>query len=263
VEGVLQYRHPLYAARQPVLALNEWSIQATLGVSPAAFRPGVRLTIQPLSILRIWVGYDGEGYFGTAGFARSFPSPASDYHRDLLGSPAAGPTGAYPLWVNEAELGVRLQVTGGPWLARSSWQAIRYQANLQRGDRVLYDPGIDNLVYANGWALHSDTDLGYALTDGETNSGPILGARFSLNFVFYPGDAYAPGAPHTNANSPSARVGPWLRFPLLTPDRARAVNDLSLTVLTQFYIVDRFHTGASTSAAVPFVGLLLTATGDL
>jgi hypothetical protein len=151
----------------------------------------------------------------------------------------------------------------GRWLARSSWRAIRYEANLQSGDRVLYDPGIDNLVYASGWALHSDTDVGYALTDGDTNSGPILGARFSLNLVFYPGDAYAPGESHNNANSPSARVGPWLRLPLVTPDRARTVNELSLTGTTQFYVVDRFHTGASTPTAVPYVGLLLTATGDL
>jgi hypothetical protein len=261
------YRRFLYDAQAPLLAHNEWALQVGLGLSPASLRPSIRLTVQPLSILRLWIAYEGEGYFGISGFARSFPSPSSNYGRGPFSPPPDGPagsTGAYSLWVNRFELGVRPQVQLGPWLARSSWRAVRYEANLRGGDRVLYDPWIDDVVYAHGWAVQSDTDLAYELSpDGASDGGPLVGVRFSLNLVFYPSDAYAPGEAQNDSNSPSARVGPWVRWPLLTPDRARAVHELFVTGLTQFYVADRFHTGTSTPAAIPMVSLSLTATGDL
>jgi hypothetical protein len=178
------YRRALYDARAPVLSHNEWALQVGLGLSTASLRPLVRLTVLPLSILRLWVAYEGEGYFGTSGFARSFPSPASDYGRGLFSPPPDGPagsTGAYSLWVNRFELGARPQVQLGPWLARSSWRAVRYEANLRGGDRVLYDPWVDTVVYAHGWAVQSDTDLAYDLTpEGTSESGALVGARFTL-----------------------------------------------------------------------------------
>jgi hypothetical protein len=267
LETGLQYRRALYEAQDPMLAHNEWSLLVGAGISPASVRPLFRLTIQPLSFLRFWVGYEGEGYFGASGFARSFPSPSANYGRGLFSPPPDGPagaTGAYSLWVNRFELGVRPQMEVGRWLVRSSWRAVRYEASLRGGDRVVYDPWIDNVVYAHGWAVQSDSDLAYSLARGGTSEeGPLVGARLSVSFVPYPDEAYAPGESHENPNSPSARMGPWVRWPLLIPDETRTVDEVFITGLTQFYLVDRFHTGASTPTAVPTVSLTLTATGDL
>jgi hypothetical protein len=257
------YHRRLYASPNPLLAQNEWMVQVGLGISPASVRPSIRVSLQPLSILRFWIQYEGEGFFGASGFARSFPSPASDYGRGLFSSPPNGPpgsSGSYPLWTNKLELGARLQLQYGPWSVRSTWRAVHYDANLAPGDRVFYDNWIDNVVAAHGWAVQNDDDLGYTLSPG----GALLGARTTVTLVFYPSAAYAPGEPHINLNSPAVRVGPFVRCPLLKPDNhRRALTQLFLAGVAQFYILDRFHTDVRSPAAVPYVSLSLIATGDL
>jgi hypothetical protein len=257
------YRRRLYASNAPLLAQNEVMVQVGGGLSPGSARPIARVSIQPLSILRLWVQYEGEGYFGILSFARSFRSPADNYGRGVFTSPPAGPpgtSGAYPLWINKIELGARLQLQLRQWSLRSSWRAAHYDASLAPGDRVLYDTWIDNVVYAHGWALLNENELGYTVSP----EGPLIGLRATVTFVFYPAEAYAPGEPNLNLNSPAVKVGPMVRYPLLRPDpRRRKITQLLLQGVTQFYLVDRFHTDGTTPSFVPYVSVALLATGDL
>ncbi|MCU1278173.1 MAG: hypothetical protein JWM53_1719 [bacterium] len=263
VAADFHYHRRLYASPRPLLSQNELMVQVGTGISPASIRPVLRVSVQPLSVLRLWIQYEGEGFFGSSGFARSFPSPASDYGRGLLGSPPAGPpgsTGSYHLWVNKLELAARLQLQRGHWMIRSTWRAVHFDASLAPGDRVLYEPWIDNVVYAHGWAVQNDDELGFVLSPG----GSVIGARATVTLVFYPSDAYAPGEPQVNLNSPTVRVGPFVRCPLLEPnERRRSITQLFLAGVAQFYLVDRFHTDVRTPAAVPFLALSLIANGDL
>jgi hypothetical protein len=254
------YRHRLYVSDRPVLADNALIVTAGFGFSPASFRPSASVAILPLSVLRLWVRYDGEGYFGDLGLARSFPSPASDYGRGLVSPPPPGPAGAtgpYSLWLHRFELGLRVQAQVSRYVFRSSWRALRFDAHLAQGDRVVYDTSLDDVVAPHGWAIEGDTDAGIELRPG----GIQVGLRFSLVEAFYPNEAYAPGEAHVDDDA-SLRLGPWMRWPLYKVPKGR-LRQIVVGAAAQFYLADRFHTGATTPAAVPRTGISITALGDL
>jgi hypothetical protein len=265
VDADAAYRTALYRAESPLLAYNGWTVRAGAGISPAAFSPFASISLQPFSTLEVSARYEADGHFGTIGFVRSYPSPTADYGRDVISSPAAGPegsTGAYALWVQKLTLGASAQALVGRLLARSAWAFLRTEAHLASGDRVIYDPTLDTVVYAHGWAIKGDSDVGYALSH-DLDTAVLVGARFTYVEPLYPAAAFAPGEAQENPNGPSMRLGPWVRWPLLTPDRAGAVSAIDLTTIAQFYLADRFHTGRTTSSLLPMLGLVLSASGGI
>lgn len=265
VEGEALYRAAFYRSESPLFARNGWTARAGAGISPAAFSPFAAIALQPFSALEVTARYEADRYFGAIGFARSYPSPAADYSRNAISQPPSGPdgsTGAYALWVQRLTLGATVQAQLGRFLARSSWTFIRTEAELASGDRVVYDPMRDTLVYAHGWAVKGDSDVGFAFAR-ELDGAVLAGLRFTYVEPLYPAAAFAPGEAHENPNGPSTRVGPWLRWPLLTPGHAGAVDAVYLTTSAQFYLADRFHTGRTTPSLVPMLGLVLSVTGSL
>ena len=197
---------------------------------------------------------------------RSFPWPSADYGRGLFSPPPSGTCRSdrslFALGV-KLEAGARPQVQVGHRLARSSVarRALRRELS-RRGPRLLRSP-VDNVVYAYGNKWQSDTDLAYAGWRQVAHpAGLFSGRALLLNLVFYPNDAYGPGEAQSNSNSPSARRSLGALAAADT-DKTRNWDELFVTGTTQFYVVDRFHTGATTPAALPFVSLSPTATGDL
>ena len=248
----LQYRHPLGGPGSGS-AIGGF---AAIAAGPAALRPGVGLQIQPLVNLSFGVDYFAMYYFGTQGLAQSYPSPHSDYGSGAFSAPRDGPGGNYALWVHQLSLHATLQGVLGPIAVRNTTRASRFFADLHGSDRVFYDPLFDVVVYKDGWVGQNDTDLVYLLT-----SNFIVGLRYTLTIAWYPSDAYDPGEPQDNLNTPINKLGPVAAWQFLQSDGGLQRGALLLTA--QWYLTHRYRTGETVSGALPFFGLGLVFSGDL
>lgn len=249
----LQYRHPLGGAASGS-AIGGF---AAIAAGPAGLRPGVGLQIQPLANFSFGVDYFATYYFGTVGLAQSYPSPLSDHRRGAFSVPSDGPGGSYALWVHQLTMHTMLQGVLGPIAVRNTTRASRFFADLHGNDRVFYDPLLDVAVYKDGWVGLNETDVVYLWT-----SNFIVGLRHTLTIAWYPSDAYEPGAPHDNPNTPISKLGPVAAWQFLQSDGGR-VQRGALLLTAQWYLAHRYRTGDTVSGALPFLGLGLVFSGDL
>jgi hypothetical protein len=249
----LQYRHPLGGADSGS-AIGGF---AAIAAGPAGVRPGVGFQIQPMPILSFGVDYFATYYFGTQGLAQSYPSPLSEYGSGAFSAPPDGPGGSYALWVQQLSMHAMLQGILGPIAVRNTTRASRFFANLHGNDRVFYDPLLDVVVYKDGWVGQNETDVVYLLT-----SSFIVGLRYSLTIAWYPSDAYGPGEPQDDPNTPTAKLGPIAAWQFLQSDGG-AVQRGNLLLTAQWYLAHRYRTGATVSGAFPFFGIGLVFSGDL
>jgi len=249
----LQYRHLLGGAGSGS-AIGGF---AAIAAGPAGVRPGVGLEIQPLAFLSFGFDYFATYYFGTQGLAQSYPSPHSDYGSDAFSAPSDGPGGSYALWVQQLTVHAVLQGILGPIAVRNTTRASRFFADLHGNDRVFYEPVLDVTVYKDGWAGQNETDVMYLWT-----SSFIVGLRYTLTIAWYPSDAYSPGEPQDNPNTPTSKLGPVAAWQFLQSDGG-AVQRGALLLTAQWYLSHRYRTGATVSGALPFFGLALVFSGDL
>ena len=249
----LQYRHSL-GGDGSGSAIGGF---AAIAVGPAGLRPGVGLQIQPLANLSLGVDYFATYYFGTQGLAQSYPSPLSDYGSDAFSAPRDGPGGSYSLWVQQLTMHAMLQGVLGPIAVRNTTRASRFFANLHGNDRVFYDPVLDVVVYKDGWVGVNETDVVYLWT-----SNFIVGLRYTLTIAWYPSDAYEPGEPQDNPNTPTSKLGPVAAWQFLQSDGG-AVQRGTLQLTAQWYLTHRYRTGDTVSGAFPFLGLAMVFSGDL
>ena len=249
----LQYRHPLGGAGSGS-AIGGF---AAIAVGPAGLRPGAGLQIQPLRNFSFGVDYFATRYFGTLGLAQSYPSPVSDYGSDFFSAPRDGPGGSYALWVHQLTMHATLQGVLGPIAVRNTTRASRFFANLHGNDRVFYDPVLDVVAYKDGWVGQNETDVVYLLT-----SDFIVGLRYTLIIAWYPSDAYEPGTPQDNPNTPINKLGPVAAWQFLQSDGG-LVQRGNLLLSAQWYLTHRYRTGDTVSGALPFLGFSLVFSGDL
>jgi hypothetical protein len=247
----LQYRHDLGAGS----AIGGF---ASVAAGPAGLRPGVGIEIQPFANFAFGVDYFASYYFGALGLAQSYPSPRANYGSGAFSAPQDGPGGSYALWVQQLTIHATLQAVLGPIAVRSTTRASRFFADLHGSDRVFYDPSLDVAVYKNGWVGQNDTDLVYLWT-----SNFLVGLRHTLTIAWYPNDAYAPGEPRENPNTPISKLGPVAAWQFLEGDRGGLVQRGSLLLAAQWYLAHRYRTGDTVSGALPFLGLGLVFSGDL
>jgi len=247
----LQYRHRLGGAGSAIGGF------AAVAAGPAGLRPGVGLQIQPLVNFSFGVDYFATYYFGTQGLAQSYPSPHSDYGSSAFSAPRDGPGGSYALWVHQLAMHATLQGVLGPIAVRNTTRALRFFADLHGSDRVFYDPILDVVVYKDGWVGQNETDVVYLGT-----SNFVVGLRYTLTIAWYPSDAYSPGEPQDNPNTPIHKLGPVAAWQFLQSDGG-AVQRGALLLTAQWYLTHRYRTGETVSGAFPFLGLALVFSGDL
>jgi len=222
----LTYRHDLGAAGSSIGGF------ASMAAGPVGFRPGVGIAVQP------------------------FVNRA-DYGSGAFSAPRDGPGGNYALWVQQLTLHATLQAVLGPIAIRNTTRGSRFFADLHGDDRVFYDPLLDVVVYKDGWAVQNDTDLAYLWT-----SNFLVGLRHTLIIAWYPSDAYAPGEPQENPNTPISKLGPVVAWRFLDGDSGLLQRG-SLLLAAQWYLAHRYRTGATASGAFPSLGLALVFSGDL
>jgi hypothetical protein len=249
----LQYRHPLGGPGSGS-AIGGF---AAVAAGPAGFRPGLGVEIQPMAFLTFGLDYFATYYFGTQGLAQSYPSPHSDYGSGAFSAPSDGPGGSYTLWVHQLTMHAMLQGVLGPIAVRNTTRASRFFADLHGNDRVFYEPVLDVTVYKGGWVGQNETDVVYLWA-----SSFIVGLRYTLTIAWYPNDAYGPGEPQDNPNTPINKLGPVAAWQFLQSDGG-AVQRGSLLLTAQWYLTHRYRTGDTVSGAFPFLGLALVFSGDL
>jgi hypothetical protein len=113
------------------------------------------------------------------------------------------------------------------------------------------------VVYKDGWVGQNETDVVYLWT-----SSFIVGLRYTLTIAWYPSDAYGPGEPQDNPNTPINKLGPVAAWQFLQSDRG-LIQRGNLLFAAQWYLTHRYRTGDTVSGALPFLGLALVFSGDL
>ncbi|WP_394829280.1 hypothetical protein [Pendulispora albinea] len=254
----IRYRRRLYEGGDSLLGRQNFAgAFGGVAIGAGALRPVIGFELQPLSVLSLGVAYNPVYYLDTFGVAQSYPSPGAHYGSSALGAPNDGPGGSYALFVHQLTLNASLQAKLGALFVRSAVRATHVHAELHGGDRVLYDPTSDVVVYRRGWVLQNDSDLGVFLSPKL-----LIGARHTLVATWYPRGAFGPGEPRDAHDSPTSRVGPLGSYTFFE-GRGGVLDTASVSLVLQWYLAHRFRTGESSPAAVPLAGLAFSFSGDL
>ncbi|NNB89672.1 hypothetical protein HJC10_26180 [Corallococcus exiguus] len=183
------------------------SAGASLRLSPAFFKLGPVVELQPLAIFNVRAGYEYVQFFGTFGSVQSYPDSFQPYDDDLRSATndAAYGTSGHHFFV-EPMLQAKVKS-----LALRSKLAIEYwNMSLHDGGTrgTFYDPTLDTLVPGKGWVLANDTDVLWLAGQW------TLGARLSAVWPRYDEDTNAvePLPGRTLPTNSHVRVGPLVAY---------------------------------------------------
>lgn len=253
----LRYRHALYRSSNPLLANNFVGLVAGAAVAPGLVRPTVGVEVQPLSVLSLSASFEPAYYFDVLGLAQSYPSQTSDYRSGPFKAPKDGPGGSYSLFAPQLTLSATVQAAVDHLVFRNTFRATKLLGvDLHQGDRVLYDPSYDTVVYRNGWAAQNDTDVGVKYGD------LVAGLRNTVVLAWYPSGAREPGGTADDPNTPAIRLGPIAQYTLFSGGKG-IVDTASIVTVVQWHLQNRYRTGTEVSAALPLLGIGFTIAGDL
>ena len=258
-ELVAHYRLGLYGSSRPLLAQNFVGVVTPLLAAPSLIRPGLGVELQPLSVLRLYVGYEPTIYFGVVGSLHSYATPAADvgFGPVQLGGPPSLPGDLYATTVHQLVLGATAQFAWR-WLAfRSAWRAQLIDAELRNGDTVFYDPLYGVLLPRSGWMIYGETTALW-----RSRFGLAAGVQYQLTATWYPASAYAPGEPQVNPNTPEQKLGPVVTYTFARERRGR-FEAPTLCLLVAWYLEDRYRAGQLVSQGIPMIGVAFSFRGTL
>lgn len=254
VDARLRQRWPLYRDARPWLAQNHAQIEGAVTVSPATASPALGVELQPLSVLALGAAYEPIAFLGTSGLAQSYPSPRARLGGGALEATRAGPGGSYALLLHQLVLRGALQAQVGDVAARAEITAARVEAALHGGDRVVYHPVYDLLVYRRGWVAEGDLDLAWFASDRL-----LLGLRQAVLAAWYPPAAAPPGEARLRSRT-TARLGPLVRWTLFR-GRGGLADEGALIASAQWWLAHPDRAGRTSPQAVPLALLALQLSG--
>ncbi|RKH58274.1 hypothetical protein [Corallococcus aberystwythensis] len=203
----LVYQKRLFDSPSLLLRDTYASAGASLKLSPAFFKLGPVVELQPAAIFNLRAGYEYVQFFGTFGSVQSYPDSFQPYDDDLRSetNDAAYGTSGHHFFV-EPMLQAKVKS-----LAVRTKLAIEYwNMSLQDGGPrgTFYDPTLDTLVPGKGWVLANDTDVLWLAGQW------TLGARLSAVWPRYSEDANAvePLPGRTLPTNQHVRVGPLVAY---------------------------------------------------
>ena len=214
-------------------------------LAPSLFRPGIGVELQPVSVLRLYLGYEPTIYFGAVGSLHSFASPDADYGSSAfqLGGPPAPPGALYAAVVHQLAFAATAQFARRWFAIRSTWRGQWVHAGLRDGDTVFYDPFYAVLLPRTGLMLHTETDAVY-----RSRFGLAAGLHYALTMT-----------PYARVQQLGATVG----YTFSAHSRRGAFAAPTLVVLVAWYLEDRYRTGQLVSQAIPMIGLGFNFRGSL
>ncbi len=248
----VEYRFRLYESESLALKNNFVGVGVQPIISPAWFRGGPFLSIQPASVANFRVGYEPVTYFGGFDQVLSFPDANSEYDDDTL--EALGEAGE-----NAATSGsvlyvaALLQAKVGPVAVRNNLRFSKFNVDLPDGDTVYYEQTWDILVPGDGWIFTNDADVLFL-----TDFGLVAGVRYNVTNALY--DDF-PNS-EDNENGPIHRLGPLISYGVYS-NPGGSVDSFSVFTLVNWHLSHRYRTGEKVSQAVPYFALGIKTTGDL
>lgn len=258
----LSYRSRIMRSSKPLFQDNFAGAGLAIEATPAFFRAGPMIEIQPLSILRLWATYQVLGYFGSFNLMQSFASPNAEYSdsriKELGDLPTKEDGGNYATTGTQFTAGANFQIKFGPVAARSQFRLVRSDYDLRDGDRVFYDQFYDVLVPNEGWYLTNDVDLLYV-----TDFGLAAGARYTATHAFYDERHFQPGEVDLDLNPTLHRVGPFLAYTLSKDPAGTFFNNPTILLIANWWLSHRYRTGEDVSVGLPYIVLGFMFTGDL
>ena len=259
--GHVGYAERLYRSESEALAQNFIYIGVAPEISPAIARVGLRVDVQPLSVLRLWAIYQYGAYFGTFGYLQSFTSPDADWSDGTLKDlrDATDPADRnYASTGHGARLGGRFQIKLGGFVLRNTFLAQWSRYDLRDGDDVYYDPIFDVPVANGGWLLSNDLDAAWVFE----GTGWLAGVRYNWTAPIYADDVWAddPDGTRTHDNR-SHRIGPLIAHTF--EGKEPSVHRPTLLLILNWYLSHRNRTGADVHQAIPYVGIAFITRGDL
>lgn len=259
--GNVGFSERLYRSDSEALAQNFVYIGLAPEISPALARIGLRVDVQPLSVLRLWAIYQYGTYFGNFGYMQSFTSPDADWSdstlRDL--SDATDPADRnYSTSGHGARLGGRFQIKLGGFVLRNTFLAQWSRYDLRDGDDIYYDPIFDVPVANGGWLVANDLDAAWIF--GET--GWLAGIRYNWTAPIYADDVWDDDPDGTRSHENRIhRLGPLIAHTF--EGKEPSVRRPTLLLILNWYLSHRYRTGADVSQAFPYIGVAFLMRGDL
>lgn len=255
-EFQIGYRLQLFDRQSPLFRDTFLAVKAYTFTSPAFARLGPMVEFQPLAILNLSATYMYVGYFSTFDQLQSFPTPTADFSDSTLEE--LGDAGEnYPTWGHRVRLSALLQAKVWNIAIRDNVQFFYSNMKLREGDTVYYNQTLDLLEPNDGWVVNNDLDLIYLF-----DFGLKLGARYTVAHAFYQERHFLPGEPVSQPNGPTQRIGPAILHTFYDrPDRR--FNKPTLILLSQWWLRNRYRTGADVNAGVPYLVLAFLFEGQL
>ena len=258
-DGRFSFRVRLFhddtVAKSKVLRDNFLGFGLAPTASPAFVRVGPYVEFNPLSIFGLWAAIQYVQYFGTFDLAQGFPGAQSNFSDTAL--KAGGPTNRQVTGGWDFTLGASFQAKVSNVLIRSQARLVRGVLKLKDGQRTYYDQFYDVLAPNGGWFFSNDLDVLYLAPDNHL----VAGGRYTFTNPFSDANHFDPADPSRPDNA-SHRVGPFIGWNFSSQDGA-AFNNPTVFLLTQWWLVHRWRTGADTSQALPLIGVGFQFTGDL
>lgn len=254
-----QLRYRLYDSDSIALRENFVSVGPVGQISPAFYRVGIGVEVQPATVLNLSASYEWTSFFGNFNFLQSYPSLGSNWSDTSMRTagqlPAGDPARPYSTSGTLFTLAGLLQLKVGPVAMRSNTRLFRFDLRLREGDRLFYEPVLDVALPNGGWGLTNDTDVLYL----GGLPGLALGARYSGSGGFF-------GAEHgpldvANAR-PIHRVGPFVAYTFFDDER-QTFNAPTVVVLAQWFLQHPYRTGQDVPAALPWIAVGFQARGIL
>ncbi|NOK33526.1 hypothetical protein HMI49_09980, partial [Corallococcus exercitus] len=203
----LVYQKRLFDSPSMLLRDTYASAGASLKLSPAFFKLGPVVELQPVAMFNLRAGYEYVQYFGTFGSIQSYPDSFQPYDDDLRSqtNDAAYGTSGHHFFVEPMLQAKVKSVALRTKLAIEYWN-VSLRDGGARG--TFYDPTLDTLVPGKGWVLANDTDLLWLAGQW------TLGARLSAVWPRYDEDASAvePLPGRTLPTNQHVRVGPIVAY---------------------------------------------------
>lgn len=260
-EGRIMYRFRLYESESTALRDNYLGVGLAAVGGPAFFDIGPYVEFQPLSMLGFWATYQYSRYLRTFSLFQSFASPNSNFSDteiSRLGAlPRDDPASNYVTDGGKLIIGADFQIKVWNIVLRSKARLVRPDYKMRSGDTVYYEQFYDVLAPNGGFFLTDDTDLLWQRPDQRL----FIGLRYTGTTAFYTARQYLNGEEQTNLNG-MHRVGPFAGYTFKIDDGA-GVNNPTVFLLAQWWLVQRYRTGAVSSQAFPLIGLGFQFTGDI
>jgi hypothetical protein len=252
------YQHRLLGDQENILLQSTYvGLNAVTTITAAYARVGARLDIQPLAILRILVGYEFIGLFGTFDALQSFRDISEDFS-DARQSERTRAGLAHATTGGIFTVSPILQARLGPITVVSTTEFIRNQMSVPAGDQVYFDLPYSMLAPRAGWLFGNETDVTY-----KTSFGFSFGVRNGIYHAFYPATAVAGDRARAAAITPIVRVGPLFGYQFFESKGPARFKDPSIFLNTAIWVRDPYRTGQAVSQLVPYVVLGFTFVGEL